>query len=278
MNSLHIRIPLFLVLCASLAWSDLQADIEDFRNQKTALQAEIKKLDFRATQTDSIAKDEAKRFGITESRQQQDLERRKGELDALNTRIASLAKELQSEKSSQGNYSSRVEIAKSFRSSVGQKLAEHCADLEGLISHSLPWDRDIRLDRVRALRRDLENANASPEEGLTRLRAIYAEEIRFGDEVVVQNRPMIRSDGETVNARILRIGNMWIVYSDEEESKYGILVPSKNTKGIVEYTWKENLTFNERAAVKLALDVKLARKPPQMVRLPVSLSDIKESK
>jgi len=42
--------------------------------------------------------------------------------------------------------------------------------------------------------------------------------------------------------------------------------------GKVEYTWKEDLNFDERTAIKLAIEVKMARKPPQMVRMPLSLS------
>ena len=38
------------------------------------------------------------------------------------------------------------------------------------------------------------------------------------------------------------------------------------------YEWNEELNLEERAAVKLAIDVKQAKKPPQIVKLPVSLS------
>ena len=46
----------------------------------------------------------------------------------------------------------------------------------------------------------------------------------------------------------------------------------KIENGSVVYEWNENLNLEERAAVKLAIDVKQAKKPPQIVKLPVSLS------
>lgn len=263
-------IPLFLL--AGFAFADTQSEIDDLKAEKASLQQELKKLDVRIAQTDSLSKDEAKRFETTKSRQTEDLERRKTELDSMQVKISQVARDLQNEKSKQGFFTVQIENAKAFRASISRTLASKCSDLEKLLAQSIPWDREQRIERIRALRRDLENGNASPEEGLTRLQAIYTEEIRFGDEVAIISRPMVRNDGETVNARVLRIGNQWIVYTDEEEGKYGVLVRKRSTNGNMDYSWKEDLTFEERAAVKLAIDVKLARKPPQMVRLPLSLT------
>ena len=74
-----------------------------------------------------------------------------------------------------------------------------------------------------------------------------------------------------MNASILRIGNQWMVYVDENGSVYGRL-ERKIENGNVVYEWNENLNLEERAAVKLAIEVKQAKKPPQIVNLPVSLS------
>lgn len=263
---------LFIGIQFGLVFADTQTDIDDFKAEKAVLLQEMKKLDIRIAQTDSLAKDEAKRFETTRTRQREDLERRKAELDSMQVKIALVAKEVQAEKNIQGTYSVQVDNAKSFRAGIAKSLALKCVDLEAIVAQSLPWDREPRLERIRALRRDLENGNAAPEEGLTRLQSLYTEEIRFGDEVTIHNRPMIRNDGETVNARILRMGNQWIIYTDEEESKYGVLIRKTGKKGTIEYSWREDLSFEERAAVKLAIDVKLARKPPQMVRLPLSLT------
>ena len=48
--------------------------------------------------------------------------------------------------------------------------------------------------------------------------------------------------------------------------------------GKIVYEWNEDLNLEERAAVKLAIDVKQAKKPPQIVKLPVSLSVVKGDK
>jgi len=267
-----IKTSILIAMGAGFAFADLQGDIEDYKNQRAALQTELKKLDVRIAQTDSLVKEEAKRFELTQKREQDDLTRRKVELDSLQAKIAVIAKDVQSEKGRQSGQQLAVENTKAFRDGINKSLANYCKALEDLMLTSLPWELDTRLEHVRTLRRDLENGSSSAEEGLSRLRAIYLEETRFGDEVQLINHPIIRIDGETVNARILRIGNQWMVYSDDEGTKYGVLVRKLGKTGKVEYTWKEDLNFDERTAIKLAIEVKMARKPPQMVRMPLSLS------
>ena len=113
--------------------------------------------------------------------------------------------------------------------------------------------------------------NASEEEAFSRLKSLIAEETKFGDEVAIINSPLTRKNGELINASILRIGNQWMVYSDDNGSVYGYLV-RRIENGNVVYEWNEDLNLEERSAVKLAIDVKQAKKPPQVVKLPVSIS------
>ena len=113
--------------------------------------------------------------------------------------------------------------------------------------------------------------NASEEEAFSRLKSLIAEETKFGDEVAVVNSPLTRKNGELINATILRIGNQWMVYSDDNGTVYGNLVRRLDSNNVV-YEWNEELNLEERSAVKLAIEVKQAKKPPQVVKLPVSLS------
>lgn len=262
---------IFLLLLTALSWADLSADLRAARNEKQALEAEIKKLDQRISVTDSLARTEAARFEQLKIRNADDLARRMTELDSLQIRIAQVAADLQSEKNLQGNQLIQIENAKANRAAISTILVEECRRLEDLVSLSLPWDKQKRIDRIRALRRDLENENASPEEGLSRLKAMYTEEIRFSDEIILVMRPVTRNDGETINARLMRIGNQWMIYSDDEGTKFGILQSSLQKDGSVKHQWKEDLNFEERQAIKLALDVKQARKPPQIVSIPLSI-------
>ncbi len=261
------------MLClAPCAFADIASDLEDYRSQKAALEAEIKRLDQRIKSTDSLSKEEKKRSQVLQSRYQADLLRRRAELDSLQANIRKQAGELQSERNRQARAQSASDHIKAYRNAMGKILAEMCLELENLVAQTLPWDREDRVARIQALRRDLETESAGTEEGFSRLRSLYAEEIRFGDEVVVVSRPMVRKDGETVNARVLRIGNQWMVYQDDEALRFGVLQRSIGSDGNTNYEWREDLNFEEKQAVKLAVDVKLARKPPQMVSLPLSLS------
>jgi len=255
----------FMLCFAPFAFAtELASELEDYRSQKTALEAEIKRLDQRIKSTDSLAKEERKRSKVLQGRYQADIERRRGELDSLHANIRKQAAELQAMRNRQARAQSTSDNVKAYRNALSKILVEMCSDFENLVAQTLPWDRENRVARIQALRRDLESGSAEAEEGFSRLRALYVEEIRFGDEIVIVNRPITRRDGETVNARILRIGNQWMVYQDDEALRFGVL--QRN------YEWKEDLSFDEKQAVKLAIDVKLARKPPQMVSLPLSLS------
>jgi len=74
-----------------------------------------------------------------------------------------------------------------------------------------------------------------------------------------------------VNAKVLKIGNQWMVYSDEEEKKFGVMTRTVKN-GAIHYSWKEDLNFEERDAVRTALDIKSGKKPPGLVSLPLSLT------
>ena len=251
----------------------------DFEQQKAALLSEksgiegdIKKINAQITQTDSVAKAEQK-FGLEQqARQKADLERRQSEIGQLNQNLSELSAEMRKEKASIAGFQIQAENINATRKALSAQLLAHCRKLENFIKTGLPWDTEIRLERTSVLCQDLENGTATVEEGFSRLRAIYTEEIRFGDEVQISSRAIIRSNGEIVNANVLRIGNQWIVYQDAAGLLYGVLNRKVSKEGKYEYVWKENLSFEERQAVKTAIDVKLSRKPPQMVILPLSLS------
>ena len=267
----------FLALIFSCAVFAVASD--DFSAQRAVLLAEkqniqndIKKINAQIAQTDSLSKAEQKFGKEQQARQKADLERRQSEVEELKQKLLELNAEMQKEKNSISAFQTQIENANATRKALGAQLTKHCRALENFIKNSLPWDTEIRLERTSALCQDLENGTAAVEEGFTRLRAIYAEEIRLGDEAQISNRAVIRNNGEIVNANVLRIGNQWIVYQDEAGILYGILNRKIDADGNYEYKWKEDLSFEERQAVKTAIDVKLARKPPQMVKLPLSLS------
>jgi hypothetical protein len=251
----------------------------DFETQKTALMAEksslesdIKKINTQIAQTDSIAKAEKKFSAEQQTRQKTDIERRKGEIEQLGQKLSEISLEMGKEKSLISNSQVQVENVGSTRKALAAQLVIHCRNLESFIKASLPWDTEIRLERTAALCQDLEGGTATVEEGFSRLRTIYMEEIRLGDEVQISSRAITRNNGDIMNANVLRIGNQWIVYQDDAGLLFGVMSRKKNKDGKYEYAWKENLSFEERQAVKTAIDVKLSRKPPQMVVLPLSLS------
>ena len=185
-----------------------------------------------------------------------------------------MAAQLQEERSKQARAKNRTDNVAAKRKALRNALATIGHQLETQIAQTVPWERETRLDRAKSLTRDIESGNASEEEAFSRLKSLIAEETKFGDEVAVINSPLTRKNGELINATILRIGNQWMVYSDENGSVFGSLV-RRVENGQVVYEWNEDLNLEERSAVKLAIDVKQARKPPQIVTLPVSVSVVR---
>lgn len=275
--------------CAVSAFADVASDIRDLQLQKDALNSDIAKLNTQIAATDSMLKADDKRYSTLQERYKADTERRRQEIDSLNIKIKAVAAQLNDERNKQARAKNRTENVKAKRKALSAALVTVAKQLEHQIAQTLPWDQETRLDRAKSLTRDIESGNASEEEAFSRLKALIAEETKFGDEVAIINSPLTRKNGELINAQILRIGNQWMVYSDENGTVYGALIrkcaagdvtgkaADKNCVA-VEYEWNEDLNLAEREAVRFALDVKQAKKPPQMVTLPVSLSVVREGK
>ena len=262
---------LMLLTFSGIAFADYESEIRDLKMQKEKLNSEIQTLNTRIAATDSMLRADVSRHKMLEQRYKADSERRLAEIDSLNAKIRKVAASLQQERNKQARAKNRSENVAAKRRALRLELAKISKKLESQIAQTLPWERDSRLDRAKSLTREIESGNATEEEAFSRLKSLLGEEIKFGDEVAIVNSPLTRKDGEIVNASILRIGNQWMVYVDENGTQYGRL-ERKIENGNVVYEWNENLNLEERAAVKLAIEVKQAKKPPQIVNLPVSLS------
>ena len=272
MNKFKLLSLTLLILAFSVsAFADRDAEIRDLKLEKEKLNSEIQKLNRQIASTDSLLKADDSRYKTLQGRYKADTERRRSEIDSLNAKIRNVAGQLQEERGKQARAKNKSDNVAAKRKALRAELAGISKRLEAQVAQTLPWERESRLDRVKSLTRDIESGNASEEEAFSRLKSLVAEETKFGDEVAIINSPLTRKDGELINAAILRIGNQWMVYSDDNGTVFGTLV-RKVEGGKVIYEWNEDLNLEERAAVKLAIDVKQAKKPPQVVKLPVSLS------
>lgn len=273
-----IKIFVMALALSTLSFAGVDSDIQDLKLEKEKLNSEIKKLNSQIVATDSMLKADDARYAKLVERYKADSERRQGEIKSLNDKIRKVAAQLQSERSAQAKAKNRSDNVAAKRKALNQTLVALCKKFESQVAQTVPWNKDARLERARSLTRDIEAGNANVEEAFSRLKALIAEETKFGDEVAFFNTPMTRKNGELVNAQVLKIGNQWMIYSDENASVYGSLVRKVDENGNITYDWNEDLNLSERDAVKLALDVKQAKKPPQVVTLPVSLSVAKANK
>jgi chromosome segregation ATPase len=257
-----------------LAWTaaaaigqDLEGEIQKARAVIAKAKKEIQRADAEAQRTDSLMRDEAARAGETEERQAKDRERRDKEIVSLLNRLKESQGRIDAERNSLARHQNAVDEIKSREKQLARGMAAWCESLALRVERQLPWDNQARLDRIHALKRDLEAGSASAEEGLTRLSAILKEEVKAGDEIALFNRPMPRKSGESVNAQVLRLGNQYLVYMDEDGKRFGIL----ERKGDA-WEWREELAFGEKNRVKEAVEVKGAKRPPSLVVLDLGLA------
>ncbi len=270
-------IPLQLILLISSTFFTAHADERDtlasLNEQKAQLQKEIARADRTIARTDSIKAREAQRNATLKKRMQDDIAARRADIDELQQRLGELKNEVRSLTGRIRQTKAQQRSIDTRREYLADQLIQAARALHDTIEHSLPWNREQRLARVTALERDLENDAASIEEALARLMALMDEEVAFGDDIVLQERPVQRNDGSTINARVLRIGNLWMAYVDAEEQSYGVLRRDTDST----FVWNEELNFAQREAIRTAIGVKDAKKAPQIVKLPVQLDLEQES-
>ncbi len=260
-----------LIVPLSAQTQDLPYEIQEAKTEIAKLKKELTKIDVEVSRTDSLKKEEKVKAEQSAQVRKRDLERRQEEIISLKEKAASQQKQIDAERMKAASRQNSVEEAKANDKRLLQLLLSQCKALDTLVVQSLPWNNDERLDRIRALRQELESGNIGLSEAFSRLNSLYKDEIRFGDEVAVFNQPITRKDGEVVNAHVLKIGNQWLVYVDEEFKKYGALQRLRKN-GETVYQWQEELSFTDKAMIRHALDVKGGKKPPQLVNLPLSLA------
>ncbi len=242
----------------------LKADIARLKKDVQHAAADLQR-------TDSLTREENAAAAQNLDRWKRDKERRDKENQALNLRIQETRSKINAEQSRMRGYLNNVEELKSRDKSLLKTFTGLADSLLVRVEAAPPWDVEIRRDRILSLKRDLEAGTSTPEEAFGRLTALLKEEIKNGDEIALFSRPLTRQNGEVVNAQILKLGNQAMIYMDEEGKRFGVLEKHvENRKSA--YAWREDLSFEEKNAVKLALTVKAGREAPQLVPLSLALS------
>lgn len=264
---------LFVVMYAlGSVFSPVRGDERDtlaaLNERKAQLREEIAEVDRKILRTDSLVRREEQRHAELRKRMEKALANQQEDIDGLNERMEELRTEVRELSGEIEQTKSRQSAIENRREYLADQLVLHCTALHDTIARSLPWNREKRLARVTALSRDLETGSASIEEGLSRLLALIDEETAFGDDIVLEERPVKRNDGSTINARVLRVGNLWMVYVDAAEENYGVMRRGDDST----FVWNEDLSFAQRQDIRTAVAVKDAKKVPQIVTLPVKLN------
>ncbi len=251
------------------AAAKLESEIQKTKGEIAQAKKDAQKAEAELRKTDSLLKDENDRASQAEDRQAKDRDRREKENAALQAHLQETQAKINAERSGSGRRQNAEDEIKARQKRLAQVLAGYCDSLTARIEAGPPWEREPRVDRAKALKKDLEAGSATGEEGFARLNAIIKEEIKGGDEIAVLNKPITRKNGDVVNAQVLKIGNQWMVYMDEEGKRFGIL---ERNAGTGAWDWREDPGFAEKNRIKAALEVKSAKRPPQLVALDLGLA------
>lgn len=252
----------------------LESEIQKARADLAQTKKDIAKADAEIRKTDSLLREEAARAGQSDERLAKDRERREKENQDLQNRLRETQAKIDAERASQNRHQNAVGEIKARQKNLALTLAGYCDSVAARIESGLPWDKESRIDRVKALKKDLETGSATVDEGFARLNAVVKEEIKAGDEISIFNKPITRKNGEVVNAQVLKIGNQWLVYMDEEGKKFGILErkASATEPGGFAWDWREDPGFAEKNLIRAAMEVKSAKRPPQLVALDLGIA------
>jgi hypothetical protein len=71
-----------------------------------------------------------------------------------------------------------------------------------------------------------------------------------------------------VNAQVLKIGNQWLAYMDEEGKRFGVL--ERKPGGAWE--WREDPGFEEKNRIKAAIEIKASKRPPSLAVLDLGIA------
>ena len=272
---------LALPFCPKAQESDaglrLQSDIQKAKAEMVQAKKDIARADAEIAKTDSLFRGEASRAAQSEDRMAKDRERREKENQELLNRLHDTQSKVNAERSVQSRHANTVDEIKSRQKSLSITLAGFCDSLVQRIESGLPWERESRMDRVKSLKKDLETGGASVDEGFARLSAMVKEEVKLGDEIAVFNKPITRKNGDVVNAQVLKVGNQWLVYMDEEGKSFGVLERKASSLGAGRspawtWEWREDISFGDKNLIRTAMEVKSAKRPPQLVLLNLGIA------
>ncbi len=246
----------------------LESEIQKARADVEKSKKDVQKAEVDLRKTDSLVRDENDRAAAAEQRAAKDRERREKENAALQARVQETQAKVDQERAGASRKQNDEDEIKSRQKRLSLLLAGYCDSLARRIEGGLPWDNETRLDRVRSLKKDLEAGSATVDEGFARLNALLKDEAKSGDEIALFNKPIARKNGETVNAQVLKIGNQWLAYMDEEGKRFGIL--ERKPGGAWE--WREDPGFEEKNRIKAAIEIKASKRPPSLAVLDLGIA------
>jgi uncharacterized protein DUF3450 len=255
------------------AMRNLESEIQKAKAEMAEARKGAQKAEAELRRTDSLLREEVARAAQADDRQAKDRERREKENASLQARLQETQGKINAERAGLNRHQNAQDEIKARQKRLSLVLAGYCDSVASRIEAGPPWEREGRLDRVRSLKKDLEAGSATVDEGFARLNAAVKEEIKGGDEIALLNKPVTRKNGDVVNAQVMKIGNQWLVYMDDEGKHFGVLERKPAAAGSTwTWEWREDPGFEEKNRIKAAIEVKSSKRPPSLAMLDLGLA------
>ena len=163
----------------------------------------------------------------------------------------------------------KAAFAKSQIEALQSVVRRQVANLEKEVEKSFDFQLAQRKERVKLILFDIDNGKVSPEEAINRLWDVYKSEHQLASEAELFTGMKMNERNQKEPVKYLRLGKQIMMFKSDNDLNVGILV--KQDSG---YQWLGNrdLTFEQRSAVKTAVETAEGKKDPKFVNVPIWLS------
>lgn len=259
---------LVIILAVSFAWAAPPgADVDTL-----ALKRAIKQAQKKSKEVSAKIREESSRYQAYLQRTQKRINDRRKQLQQVAAQKDSLDALIRERRSARDHQERKAREFEHRFSRFLEMIRSQTNAMRSMVQTGFPFEKDKRLSPMDLLIQDIDRKDVSPEEAFHRFWTLCDAEQRMGTDCEIASVEITLPQGQTIPVKMLRVGKQFLAYRSLENEKYGLLQIRPSASGDASsYAWRHgDLTFEERRAIKLAVEVKEGKRPPQLVPLPYS--------
>ncbi|MHC5082002.1 MAG: DUF3450 family protein, partial [Planctomycetota bacterium] len=193
----------------------------------------------------------------------------KARKESLQARMASLREEIEKTKRAVADHQKETVRIQAVLAKARTAIDAAAKQLRDWITRSIPFRLSERLATLEAFleKRD----EGPPQDRVRRLHKILEYEIVLGSTSEAYRSRITLGENRIPRARCMRLGTVTIAFITEDGKTAGILAENRDGNP----TWKTDLGFWERWALKRGLEILERRRPPVFIRFPMNFDALR---